>query len=104
MNKTKSLGLAAVALLLAGCATVTIRPTGGEKVAGAPNYEESKNYFFWGLSGEHTIDVKQICGDKGVDQIQSQRTFMNGFLGAITLGIYVPKTAKVWCALEGASK
>jgi hypothetical protein len=92
------------AFLLAGCATVTIRPEGGEKIADKPDSQQSKNYFFWGLAGEHTIDVKEICGSKGVEQVQSLRTFGNGFVGAITLGIYTPKTAKVWCKLEGASK
>jgi hypothetical protein len=92
------------AFLLAGCASVTIRPDGGTKVAGKPDYQVSKAYFFWGLAKEHTIDVKEICDDKGVEQIQSQHTFLDGFLGTITLGIYAPKTAKVWCKLEGESK
>jgi len=92
------------AVLLSGCATVTIRPDGGTKVAGTPDYEKSKPYFFWGLAKEHTVNVVEICGDKKVEQVQSQRTFLDGFLGTITLGIYAPKTAKVWCALEGAAK
>lgn len=92
------------AIILSGCATVTIRPEGGEKVVDKPDYQARKNYFFWGLSGEHTIDVAAVCGDKGVEQIQSQRTFGDGFLGAITLGIYTPKTAMVWCKLPGGSK
>lgn len=91
------------AMLLAGCATVTVRPDGGAKVGGTPDYQKSKNYFFWGLGGVHTIDVQEICEEKGVEQIQSQKTFMNGFLTAITLGIYAPKTAKVWCQ-EGDDK
>jgi hypothetical protein len=91
------------AMLLAGCATVTIRPEGGTKVTGKPDYQKSENYFFWGLGGEHTIDVAEICEGKGVEQMQSQQTFMNGFLTAITLGIYAPKSAKVWCK-EGADQ
>ena len=89
------------ALLLAGCAKVTIRPEGGAKSTAKPDYQKSKNYFFWGLGGEHVIDVAEICEKQGVDQMQSQYTFLNGFLGTITLGIYVPKTAMVWCKEEG---
>ena len=92
------------AILLTGCATVTIRPEGGTKVAGKPDYEKTKPYFFWGLMKEHTINVAEVCGDKKVEQVQSQATFLNGFLGAITLGIYAPRTAKVWCALEGGAQ
>jgi len=101
----KSLSAALLAAsVLTGCATVTIRPSGGEKIADNPDYQQRKNYFFWGLAGEHSIDVAQICAAKGVEQVQSLRTFGDGFLGAITLGIYAPKTAKVWCNLEGGSK
>lgn len=92
------------AVMLSACATVTVRPEGGTKVADKPDYAASKNYFFWGLAGEHTIDVTKICGDQGVEQFQSQHTFMNGFLGGITLGIYSPKTAKVWCNLTGGAQ
>jgi hypothetical protein len=91
------------ASLLAGCATVTIRPEGGAKTSAKPDYQATKNYFFWGLAGVHTIDVKEICEESGVEQMQSQFTFMNGLLGAITVGIYAPKTAKVWCK-EGAAQ
>lgn len=84
-------------IYLSACATATIRPEGGTRIGGTPNYQESKSYFFWGLAGEHEIDVAEICQGKAVEQIQSQYTFVNGLLTAITLGIYAPKTAKVWC-------
>ena len=100
--KQLTAGLLAAALL-AGCASVTVRPEGGPKVGGAPDYEQTKNYFFWGLGGVHTIDVQEICGAKGVEQFQSQYTFKNGLLTVLTLGIYAPKTAKVWCKQGAAS-
>jgi hypothetical protein len=101
----KSLSAALLATsILTGCATVTIRPSGGEKIADNPDYEQRKNYFFWGLAGEHSIDVAEICAANGVEQVQSQHTFGDRALGAVTLGIYAPKTAKVWCNLEGDSK
>ncbi len=89
-------GLIAAAFATA-CSTATIRPQGGERISGDPNYEESKSYFFWGLSGEHDINVAEICKDKGVEQMQSQFTFLDGVKTVFTLGIYSPKTAKVWC-------
>ncbi|MDB5105750.1 MAG: Bor family protein [Fibrobacteres bacterium] len=89
-------GLAAL-VYLSACASATIRPEGGEKVGGAPTYEESKSYFWWGLSGEHEINVVEVCKGKEVEQIQSQYTFLDGVKTFFTLGIYAPKTAKVWC-------
>ena len=107
MKKISILSLLAAALvaasLLAGCATVTIRPEGGDKVSTTPDYKKSKPYFFWGLSKAHFVDVQKVCEGKGAEQIQSQYTFVDGLLGALTIGIYAPKTAKVWCK-EGAAQ
>lgn len=102
MIKLWSVALIAAGLL-AGCATVTARPDGGAKTSRKPDYQVSKNYFFWGLAGVHTIDVADVCDGKPAEQLQSQFTFLNGLLGQITLGIYLPKTAKVWCAEEGGT-
>jgi hypothetical protein len=81
-----------------GCATATIRPDGGPKNSAGAQYESSETFFIFGLVGEANIDVKDICGSKKVEQMQTQATFMNSFLGALTLGIYTPKTARVWCS------
>lgn len=94
----KQWGLALVAaVMLMGCAPVTVRPDGGPKVSSPPDYQESKNYFFWGLGGVHTIDVTAVCGDAGMEQFQSRFTLVDRLLGFSTLGIYLPKTARVWC-------
>lgn len=84
-------------LLIAGCSTVTINPEISGKLVSPPTYEDSKSFYFWGLAGEHRVNVVQICGDKKVAQMQSQQTFVDGLLGVITLGIYSPHTVKVWC-------
>ena len=47
--------------------------------------------------GEHRFDVKKICGDKKVLQIQSQATFKNVLFSILTLGIESPHTGKIWC-------
>ena len=60
-------------------------------------FEETKNYYLWGLVGEHRFDVKKICGDKKLLQIQSQGTVSNLIFGILTLGIYAPHTGKIWC-------
>ncbi|MGC2165014.1 MAG: Bor family protein [Gallionella sp.] len=85
-------------LLLVGCSTVTIQPQQSGKLVTQPTYEESKNFFFWGLAGEFRFDVTKICSGKKVTQMQTQQTFVNGLLGLVTLGIYSPHTVKVWCS------
>lgn len=92
------LAVCAGAIALAGCSTVTVNPAGTQKIASQPTYEEVKPFYMWGLVGEHTVDVTVVCGDKQVQQMQTQQTFVDGLLGGLTLGIYAPRTAKVWCA------
>jgi len=88
------------ALSISACSTVTINQEGQQKLVSKPTYEESKTFFLWGLVGEHHVEVTKICDGKEPMQMQSQQTFVDGLLGAITLGIYAPHTAKVWCPKE----
>ena len=40
----------------------------------------------------------RFCG--GVDKVvkvEAQHTFINGLLGLVTLGIYTPRDAKIYC-------
>ncbi len=94
----KTLALTIVcALMLTACNTVTIRPKGGPKLATQPTYEASRPFFLFGLVGQEHVNVTQVCSGKSPMQMQTQSTFLDSFLGIVTLGIYTPKTAKVWC-------
>ena len=86
-----------LSIFFQSCSTVTIHPEQSGKLSTEPTFEESKDYYFWGLVGEHRFDVKGICGDKKVLQIQSQGTVSNVIFGILTLGIYSPHTARIWC-------
>lgn len=85
------------ALAVSACSTVTINPDGRAKLVSEPSYQDSKSFFFWGLVGEHHVDVQRICNGKEPVQMQSQQTFVDGLLTGITLGIYAPHSTKVWC-------
>ena len=85
------------ATLLSGCATMTIHPNQQVKLSNEPTYEETIPFYFWGLVGEKRIDVKAVCAGKEAVQMQTQATPKDLILGAVTLGIYAPHTAKVWC-------
>lgn len=82
---------------MVGCGTVTIKGEGKGRLSRSPDYEDRKTFLFWGLSGEHDVDVRAVCGGGKARQMQSQWTFVDGLLNTITLGIYAPRTAKVWC-------
>ena len=49
--------------------------------------------------GRKTVDAAKICGGaENVVKTETQQTFVNGLLGFITLGIYTPLEARVYCS------
>ena len=96
-SRQKLFGAMAMAVLMAGCATVTLTQQGKRKLSSHPNYQKQQTFFLWGLVGEQYIDVRNVCGAAGVTQLQTQNTFVDGVLQFLTLGIYAPRTAKIWC-------
>lgn len=84
-------------LFLGGCSTVTVTPSGKAKTSISPTYEESKSFYLFGLIGEQEVDVTKYCQGQEPQQMQTQSTFLDSFLGIITIGIYSPRTLKVWC-------
>jgi len=77
--------------LLAGCYTISYKGS-----AGTSERSEWDNYFLWGLIGQATVDLQQTCPG-GVAKWKSQQTFVQGLLGVVTLGIYVPRSVIVEC-------
>ena len=92
----KRTALAVAVVCMTGCFSVTVRPAGGYEVSTPPTFEQRQSFWFWGLVGERHINVKEVCKTEPV-QFQSQQTFVDGLLGFITLRIYAPETARVWC-------
>ena len=87
-----------LAVMVSGCATLTIEPKGERKITSHPTYEKRQTFFLWGLVGDPWIDVSNVCGSSEVKQMQTQFTFVDEVLSFITLGIYAPRTAKIWCS------
>ena len=84
------------AILLSGCAAQTFNINGAE--GEVPTTQISHHFFISGLGQEKVLDAAEICG--GVDKVvkvEAQLTFINGLLGLITLGIYTPRDAKIYC-------
>ncbi len=98
--KKKAVYAFVLLLLLQGCSSVTMRPYGGEKDRLAADYSVSKTFWWWGLRGEHEINTTEICGSRRVMQMQTVMTVSDFLRGIITLFIYSPRTAKVWCEPE----
>ena len=100
MRKLSTLLLITLAITFSGCAAVTITESGLSDFKYRPHYEESKHFFLWGLIGEHHIDVTTICRERPVKQMQTKYSAMDVLYSTLTIGLYLPRTAKVWCELE----
>ena len=94
----KNILLIVLVLSISACSSVTIRTDNQKKIRQAPTYEKRFHYYWWGLKGDHKVNVRLACQGKEVKQMQSVYTFGDSVLGLITLGIYSPRTARVWCA------
>lgn len=88
---------AAVALILmgAGCYHVTV-------ISGAPAGQATidkqwQNSFVYGLVPPPEIDSKSTCA-RGVSKVETERSFLNGLVAALTWSIYTPMHARVTCA------
>lgn len=93
----KLLVSAILAATLTGCAqqAFTIK----NEPAVAPKQVITHHFFISGLAQEKTIDAAAVCG--GADKVirtEVQHTFVNGLLGFVTLGIYTPREARVYCS------
>jgi len=65
---------------------------------GKPATEETLNYFIFGnFPHTHNLKVQSICGDRRFKQAYVDHSLGQALISLFTLGIYTPRTAKVWC-------
>ena len=87
----------ALALLITGCSTDVYcsKQTG----SGSTKNHHPSFLRFWNWS-EKSIDAAKICGgaENVVKTETQQKIIKNGLLGFITLGIYTPLEARVYCS------
>lgn len=53
--------------------------------------------WLWGIVPATPIDVTGDCPG-GIATVETKQTFMNGLVGALTLGIFTPRDVTVTCA------
>ena len=69
------------------------------KPAAVAPKETITHHFHLELGRRKTVDAAKICGGaENVVKTETQQTFVNGLLGFITLGIYTPLEARVYCS------
>ena len=92
---------AALIALGTGCYHVTV-------VTGAPDGQTTidqqwQNSFVFGLVPPKEINANGTC-TRSVSKVETERSFLNGLVGAITWNIYTPMHTKVTCASGPVSR
>lgn len=87
--------LLAAAVLCAGCYHVTV-------ITGAPASTTRvdkpwQNSFVYGLVPPPEVTPANGC-QQGVAQVETERSFLNGLVGAITWNIYTPMRVVLTCS------
>ena len=89
----KMLLATALALLITGCAQQTFTVQ-NKPAAVAPKETITHHFFVSGVGRKLSMQPKFVARNVK----QNQQTFVNGLLGFITLGIYTPLEARVYCS------
>ena len=61
-------------------------------------HEVAVNEFVFGAFGGGAFDVRDACGERGVQSIELRRAGVDYLLSLATLGMYVPHRVRVRCA------
>jgi hypothetical protein len=93
--RLRTLLLGLVALASTGCYRVTV-------VTGAPPAPQTidvpwQNSFVFGLVPPPIVNAAPTCA-QGVAQVQTERSFLNGLVGALSFSLYTPLHVNVTCA------
>ena len=99
MRRMQLVALAAVVVLFSGCYHAVV-DTGLEPAPSEPKQRVWANSWIAGLVAPPPVDAERLCGGRNAAQVETQHTFLNQVVAALTGGIYTPITIEVTCAAE----
>jgi hypothetical protein len=83
-------------VVLVGCANQRFNVAG--EVTATPKMEDSQTFWVSGIGQNTTVDASKVCGGVAkVSAVAVEQAPMDVLLGMVTLGIYTPHTARVYC-------
>jgi hypothetical protein len=100
MRSWLSFAVAAAVLVLPGCYHQVVR-TGAAPGTVTVERPWTATYFF-GLVPATAINTAAEC-PAGVAVVETEQSFLNGLVGALTLGIYTPQTVSITCAAAASA-
>jgi hypothetical protein len=57
----------------------------------------TQDFYLAGIGQVKEIDLKEVCGSKKPEWVQTQFSGKDVILGLITMGIYTPRTVDIYC-------
>ena len=84
--------------LLSGCANQRFNVAGELSAMPSAKSEDSQTFFVSGIGQMKSVDAGKVCG--GADKVTGvavEQSATDVLYGVITLGIYTPRTARVYC-------
>jgi len=93
--RMKTFALLVGATMLTGCYHITVV----SGTAPSPTVVDKpwQNSFVYGLVPPPELNVQEQCPN-GVQKVETEVSFVNGLVGALTWSLYTPIHAKVTCA------
>lgn len=85
--------LLAASMLFASCYSYTT--VVGKGAQGGTVVTKWNHYVIYGLAPVGVSDAKEMAGDAEDYTVNTQQTFVNGLVSALTMGIYTPTTTTV---------
>ncbi len=95
MRRFVAVLIASSAIVVSGCYHAVVDT--GRAPTGAPNVTPWAHSFIYGLVPPAVTETAKKCPG-GVAKVETQQTFLNGLVAAITGGIYTPMTISYTCA------
>ena len=99
MRRAQLAALAVTAVLMTGCYHATV-DTGLTPAPEESTQRVWANSWIAGLIAPPALDATRMCEGRKAARVETQHTFLNQLVAALTGGIYTPMTIEVTCATE----
>lgn len=89
--------IAALSLAFGGCATQTvILQDPNDQTPPTKTYRQS--FFVYGIGQSQQVNAAAVCGGPDrVIRVETQQAPLDAIFGTFTLGLYAPRSTKIYC-------
>lgn len=85
------------------CSHVNVEMASGKKNT-TTSFTHYSHYLLYGLIGLDTLDASKLCHNQNLVRFENYFTMEDVLFMLTTLGLYTPKSTKVWCEMPDNPK